>query len=128
MASKNIFHVIETDRPYAQVKDAVKRSLMFLGGQMYENADGFQLKQAVNGVSFAFAANFDSYIQMRQTGPTRYEISGLINWSPNTLFWICLIGGIFVIGLAWVVNLLYLFIDPSNAYQQAFFRAQSMIV
>lgn len=100
---------------------------MFLGGTMMENAAGVQVTQGTSGVSFAFAANFDAMINIRQSAQNKYEFLGTVNWSPNGLFWACLIIGFFVFGILWIVPILYLFIDPTQAYQQAFFRIQSML-
>jgi hypothetical protein len=127
MGSKTIFYTLETDKPVEQVRESVKKSLMFLGGTVFEQGDGFQVKQGVTGVNFAFTANFDALINMRQSSPNKYEFFGTVNWSPNGLFWACLIIGFFIFGILWIVPLLYLFIDPSQAYQQALFRIQSML-
>jgi hypothetical protein len=127
MASKTVFYTIETNKPIEQVRAALKNSLMLLGGMVLEQGDNFQVQQGTNGVNFAFAANFDAMINMRQTAENKYEFIGTVNWSPNTLFWICLIVGIFVFGILWIVPLLYIFIDPSQAYQQVFFRLHTML-
>jgi hypothetical protein len=127
MGSKTVYYILDTDKPIEQVRDALKKSLMFLGGTTFEVGDGFQVKQGMNNVNFAFTANFDAQVNVRQSTANRYEIFSTINWSPNGLFWACLIIGFFVFGILWVIPLLYLFIDPSQAYQQAFFQAQSML-
>jgi hypothetical protein len=127
MGSKTIFYTLETDKPVKEVREAVKKSLLFLGGSVVEQGDGFQVKQGVAGVNFSFTANFDAIISMRQSSQNRYEFFGTVNWSPNGLFWTCLIIGFFIFGVLWIVPLLYLFIDPSQSYQQALFRVQSML-
>lgn len=127
MGNKTVFYTLETDKSLPQVREAAKKSLMFLGGTLFEQGDGFQVKQGTNGVNFAFAANVEAFVNVRQSASNKYEFFGTINWSPNTLFWVCLIVGIFVFGMLWIVPLLYLFIDPSQAYQQALFRIQGML-
>ncbi len=127
MGSKTVFYTLDTDKPAEQVREALKKSFLLLGGTLLEQGDGIQIKQGTSGVSFAFAANFNAFISMRQTSPNKYEFFGTINWSPNGLFWACLIIGFFIFGILWIVPLLYLFIDPSTAYQQALFRTQSML-
>jgi hypothetical protein len=127
MGSKTVFYTLTTDKTMPEVKEAARKSLMFLGGSLFEAGDGFQIKQGVNGVNFAFAANFETMLNIRQAAPNKYEFFANINWTPNTLFWVCLIVGIFVFGILWVVPLLYLFIDPSQAYQDALFRIQGML-
>lgn len=127
MGSKTVFYTMETDKPMAQVREAIKKSLAFLGGTQFEQGDSFQVKQGTIGVNFAFAANFEALINMRQSAPNKYEFFGTINWSPNALFWVCLIVGFFVLGILWIVPILYFFIDPSQVYQQALFRIQNML-
>lgn len=127
MGNKMVYYSMETDRPIEQVREALKNSLMLLGGTIYQQGDGFQVQDGVNGVNFAFAAKFDAIINVRPTAPNRYEFFGNVNWSPNGLFWACLIIGFFVFGILWLVPLLYLFIDPTSAYQAAFFRVQSLL-
>lgn len=127
MGSKTIFYTFDSDKPIVQVKDAMRRSLSFLGGTLIEQGDGFQLTQGINGVSFAFTANFTAYINLRKSSENKYEILGNVNWSLNTLSWACLIIGIFVLGVLWIVPLLYLFINPTDAYQQALMRIPSLL-
>lgn len=126
MGTKTVFYTIESENSLAEMKAKIKQSLLFLGGTLVDYDAGFQLKQGTNGVNFAFAANFEAMINVRQSAPNKYEIWCAINWSPNTLFWICLAVGIFVFGILWIVPILYLFIDPTSAYQNALFRIQSM--
>jgi len=126
MGSKTVFYTMDSDKSVEQVRDAAKKSLLFLGGTLLEQREGFQIKQGTNGVNFAFAANFDALINVRQSAPNKYEFFATINWSPNSVFWVCLIIGFFVFGILWIIPLLYLFIDPSPAYQLALFRIQSL--
>ena len=127
MASRTVFHIIETTKSLQEVSDACKKSLMLLGGQLIPQGNTIIVKQGINGVNFAFAANFEAYINIRQSDSSKYEFTGTINWSPNSTFWACLIIGFFVLGILWIIPLLYLFIDPTQAYQQAFFRIQSFL-
>lgn len=127
MGSKTVFYTLETDKSMAQVREATKKSLLFLGGVLLEQGDSFQIKQGANGVNFAFTANLDALINVRQSAPNKYEFFGTINWSPNGLFWACLIIGFFIFGILWIVPMLYLFLDPSQAYQQTLFRVQGLL-
>lgn len=126
MGSKMVFHTFENEKSLTDVKAATKRSLAMLGGTLMEHDNSFQLKQGTTGVRYAFAANFDALINVRQSAPSKYELTGTINWSPNRLFWGCLIVGAFVFGVLWIVPILYLFIDPMQAYQQALMRVGGM--
>lgn len=127
MGNKIIFHTLESKKSLVDIKAATKRSLSMLGGTLVEYESGFQLKQGATGVSYAFAANFDASINVRQIAPDKYELTGTIQWSPNGLFWGCLIVGAFVFGVLWIVPILYLFIDPMQAYQQAFIRVGGLV-
>jgi hypothetical protein len=127
MGSKTVFHLIETKKTLSDVKQATKQACSFLGGTIYERGDGFEINQGVNGVNFAFSANLKAYININQTDPEKYQIIGTINWNPNGVFWACLIIGFFVFGILWIIPLLYLFIDPTSAYQQALFRIPNFL-
>lgn len=124
MGSKMVMTQITTKKSLAEVKEAVSRSLLVLGGTVQPYGDGFKITQGTNGVNFAFSATFDSMINIRQVREDVYEVVGNINWNPNTAFWACLVIGFFVFGILWIVPLLYLFIDPSSAYTQALYQAQ----
>jgi hypothetical protein len=127
MASKTVFYQFESTKNLVEVKQAVRKASSFLGGSIIERGDGFEIQQGVNGVNYAFAANFNAYININQTNPGKYQIQATINWNPNTLFWVCLVIGFFIFGILWIVPLLYLFIDPTSAYQQALFRVPSFL-
>ena len=127
MGSKTVFHTLETDKSLPQVREALMRSLMFLGGTLTGQGDGFQVMQGVNGTSLAFTAKMEAFVNVRQSAPNKYEFFGTLNWSPNGLVWACLIIGFFVFGILWIVPLLYQFVNPVQAYQQALFRVQGML-
>ncbi|HBG74939.1 MAG: hypothetical protein A2X25_07435 [Chloroflexi bacterium GWB2_49_20] len=127
MSTKQVFFSIDTKKPIQEVVEATKKSLMFLGGQIVQHSDGVIVKQGINGVNFAFIANFEAYINIRQSDPSKYELFGTINWSPNVLFWVCILLGFFSFAIFWIVPALYLFIDPTSVYQQALMRINSFL-
>ena len=127
MGAKTFFHHVETDRTIEEVKEATQKTLMFLGGTIQQHGDNYQLLQAKNGITGAFAADFDSMVNVRESKKGQYEILVNVSWKPNTLFWICLVVGLFVFGILWVVPAMYLFIDPSSAYQQALFNINNFL-
>jgi len=100
---------------------------MFLGGTILEFGDGFQLKGGNNRINFAFNADIEAIITVRENLPNKFDLFAAINWKPNGFFLGCLIIGFFVFGILWIIPLLYLFIDPSQAYQQKLYRIQSII-
>ena len=127
MGSKTIFHSFTSENSLAQVQEATRKSLMLLGGTILEFGEGFQLKGGENGVNFAFTADIEATINVRETSPNKYDLFAAINWKPNGVFWACLIIGFFVFGILWIIPLLYLFIDPSQPYQQMLYRIQSIL-
>jgi len=126
MGSKMVYHRIQSQKTLPEVREAVKRSLMFLGGSVFDAGNGFRLTQGTNGVNFAFAANFDALVDIRESQPGNYDITANVTWSPNAVFWIGLVSGFFLV-IPWIVPILFLFIDPTSAYQQAFFQAQNSL-
>ncbi len=126
MGSKMVYHRIQTQHTLPEVHEALKRSLLFLGGSVIDAGNGFRVMQGANGVNFAFAAKFDSLIDIRESQPGNFDITANVSWSANGTFWLCLIAGFFLF-FPWIVPILYLFIDPSSAYQQAFFQAQNSL-
>ncbi len=127
MGSKTVLHTFETDMPFEQVKDAVCRSLMMLGGAQQDMGQMINITQGSFGVSNAFTAQIDAQVSIRQINERKYEVLGMINWKPASIVWICLGIGFFVFGILWVVPLLYLFVDPTPAYQQALYRIPSLL-
>ena len=127
MSSKTLYHQIRTEQPLEAVKAAVHRSFSLLGGSVLPRGDGFEIANGTQGVNFAFTAEFSAYVNIVHPEPNQYDLMCTVNWKPNALFWACLIIGIFVFGILWIIPLLFLFIDPSSAYQQALFRVQSFL-
>jgi len=127
MGSKTIFHQLESDKTLDEVKMATQKALMMMGGTVQPRGDGFQLLQATSGINYAFAAEFDSFVSIRESKPGKFEILVNANWKPNVLFWACLIIGFFIFGILWIVPILYLFIDPTSAYQQALFTINNFL-
>jgi hypothetical protein len=127
MGSKTIFHQLESDKTLDEVKMATQKSLMMMGGTVQPRGDGFQLLQANTGINFAFTADFDTFVSIRESKPGKFEILVNANWKPNVLFWICLIVGFFIFGILWIVPILYFFIDPTSAYQQALFTINNFL-
>jgi hypothetical protein len=127
MGSKTVMYSINTQKSMEEVKQATLRSLMVLGGTVTDMGDNIQIKEGKNNVNFGFTANFDAWVNIRQVTPERYDFFATINWKPNAVFWVCLGVGAFVLGILWVLCLLYFFIDPSSAYQQALFQVQTLL-
>jgi hypothetical protein len=124
MASKTFVTRIHTDQAVVAVQDATIATLRTLGGSIQQNGIGFELTQASQGVTFAFIANFTTLVTIRSLHRDTYEVECIVQWSPNWLFWLCVILGVFAFGVLWVIPILYFFIDPTDIYQQALYRIQ----
>lgn len=127
MGTKTVMYSINTQRSLPEVKQALIRALMPLGGVVTDMGEYVQIKEGKNNVNFGFTANFDAMVNIRQSAPDRYDFFGTINWNPSTIFWVCLVLGFILFGIAWIVNLLYFFIDPTAVYQQALYQTQSFL-
>jgi hypothetical protein len=86
----------------------------------------FHLLLSGSQVSCAFVAKFQAFVSITQNKKKEntFDIDCQIRWSPNSVFWLCLIVG-FCLIITWIGNLLYLFIDPVPSYQQALDRVQA---
>lgn len=127
MGSKTIFHQFETTKSLDEVKAASQKAFTMMGGTIVNRGDGFQVNQAKNGINFSFAADFETFVSIRESKPGTFEFLVNASWKPNTLFWVCLVVGFFIFGILWIVPLLYLFIDPTSAYQQALFNINNFL-
>lgn len=119
MGSKTVFFQFSSPHSLEEVQDAAYRAFSPLGGQIMKLGNGLSIKDGKEGVQFGFTADFDANLIMNQPKPEQYDLVCTINWKMNTLSIACLVIGIFVFGILWIIPLLHLFIDPSSLYQQA---------
>lgn len=127
MGSKLVFYQLETDKSMDEVKQAAVRAFTMLGGQVKPFGAGLQIIEGKNGVQFGFAADFDALFTINESKPGKYDLSCAVNWKMNTTTIICLVVGIFVFGILWIIPLLYLFIDPSQVYQTTLMSIKSYL-
>ena len=90
-------------------------------------AGGFIIVSGIQGVNFGSTANIRATISIKALKAGHYRIECIIDWSPSAVVWICLIVGIFVFGILWLVALLYLFVNPDAPYQLALDRIQGEV-
>jgi hypothetical protein len=121
MGSKIVYYQFTTDQPIDVVMNAAKRSLMLVGGEMQAFGNNLNITQGNQGVNFAFTANLEAIVSVKEAPNDQIEVMANINWKPNGIFWACLIIGFFIFGILWIIPLLYLFLDPTSTYQQALF-------
>jgi hypothetical protein len=127
MGSRILYSQIVTDKSPDQIKEAIKIAFRSLGGTMLDTPTGIDIKQGTNGVSFGFAADLTASVNLRQVKENRYELECQLAWKLNGLSIACLVIGIFVFGILWIVPILYLFFNPESAYQQALNRVQTYL-
>jgi len=127
MGSRTYFSQLNTAKPIEEVMQAAKSAFRSVGGTMQETPSGLWIRQGTNGVSFAFSADMNAYVNVRQIKEDRYEVECQVRWGLNALSWVCLVVGFFIFGILWIVPLLFLFINPDNAYQQALYRIQTYL-
>jgi hypothetical protein len=126
MTSKTVFTQVKTTQSLEEVTDAVVIALRRLGGQVFPRGSTIEVVDGNAGVSCAFVAKFQAFVSITQNKKKEntFDIDCQIRWSPNSVFWLCLIAG-FCLIITWIGNLLYLFIDPVPSYQQALDRVQT---
>jgi len=128
MGSKMLYQSFETERSQEEIMAALGKGLMFLGGQVSKIGNNtIMVVNGKEGIQFGFAADFESTITVNPKGERKFEVICNISWKMNTLAWICLIVGIFVFGILWIVPLLYLFIDPTSSYNKAILLASNQL-
>jgi hypothetical protein len=127
MGSKVLFTQVHTSASLEQVVDTLAQTVTPLGGTVAKLNDTLQINGGKEGVQFGFAADFDSQTIVQKTAADTYNITMNIHWKMNTLTIICLIVGFFVFGILWIIPLLYLFIDPTTAYNNSLILLQSKL-
>jgi hypothetical protein len=127
MGSKTLFHQFNSDHTMDEVLDAAYRAFIPLGGQVMKMGNGLAIKDGKEGVQYGFSADFEAQLNIHKSGENQYNLTCTVNWKMNTLTIVCLVIGIFVLGILWIIPLLYLFIDPSSAYNQAMFSIPTIV-
>lgn len=127
MGSRTLYAQVVTEKSADEVWNAVQTAFRSVGGTMQMTPSGVEIKQGVNGVSFAFSADITAQVNLRQVRDQVYEIECALQWKMNALSIICLVIGFFVLGILWIVPLLYLFVKPEEAYEQSLHRVQTYL-
>lgn len=124
MAEQILYGHLSTKKSEGKIKEAINSTFSSLGGTLTETSRGFHISQGTNGISFAFSANLQADVSLREIKAGKHEIEARLKWGMSALSWICLVIGVFVFGILWIVPFLYLFFKPTQAYQQAIDRVQ----
>ncbi|MBU6361073.1 MAG: serine/threonine protein kinase [Chloroflexi bacterium] len=127
MGRKVLFTDIKTDKSVNGIRMAAKTAFRSVGGNHIDTADGFIIVSGIQGVNFGSTANIRATISIKALKAGHYRIECIIDWSPSAVVWICLIVGIFVFGILWLVALLYLFVNPDASYKLALDRIQGEV-
>jgi len=127
MPTKSAFAEVQTTRSLEEVTDAAVLEMRKLGGQVIARNGTIEVIDGTSGINFAFLAKFQAniYISPNKKKDNTYNIDCQIRYSPNSVFWICLILGFCLFTITWIGNALYFFINPVPAYQQALNRVQA---
>lgn len=125
MSVKNVFAQVKTSQSLEDVVDAVSLAMRRMGGRVDSRDAAVEVFDGTAGVTFAFMAKFHASIRVSKSKKKEnvYDIDCQVRYSPNGIFWVCLISG-FCLLLPWVGNVLYVFMDPAVSYQQALDRVQ----
>lgn len=127
MGSKILYTQVKTSASLEQVVDNLAQCLLPLGGAIAKSSNTVQLEGGKEGVQFGFTADFSSQAVVQQTDNNTFNITMNVQWKMSTLTIICLIVGIFVFGILWIVPLLFLFVDPSTVYNNYLLMLQSKL-
>jgi len=127
MGSKVLFTQVNTSASIGEVVDALAQALAPLGGEIAKLNNIIQINNGKEGVQFGFSGDFESQALVQEAAPNQYNITLNIRWKMNKLTIICLIVGFFVLGILWIVPILYLFIDPTSAYNNCLLFLQSKL-
>ena len=126
MGIKTVFTQVITTQSLDDVTDAVIVSMRRLGGQVIPRGSAIEVIDGISGIDLAFVAKFQATVCVTQSKKkdNTYDIDCQIRYDRSGFCWICCIAGFFTI-FAWIVPILYLFINPVPAYQQALERVQA---
>jgi hypothetical protein len=126
MPTKTVFTQVNTTQSLEEVTDAVIIAMRRLGGQVIPRGSAIEVIDGTSGIDLAFVAKFQANICINENKKKEntYDIDCQIRYSPNSVFWICLVAG-FCLFLPWIGNVLYLFINPVTSYQQTLDRVQA---
>ena len=128
MGSRNLYSQVRTARSPDDIWAVISDAFRSVGGTTRGTPRGLEIRQGVNGVSFAFSADLTAIVSLRRLRQDLWEVECAIQWKPSTLSIVCLIVGFFVVGILWVVPILYLFFKPEDPYQQALHRVETSFI
>ena len=103
-----------------QVFAAVEQSLRStVGGSTQRVENSFHVQNGTNNLNFAFVGDLSAVVTLTEPSEGIIDINATITLKPNTVFWVCAVGGIFCLMFMWFVNLMYFILDPRPNYQMA---------
>lgn len=127
MGIKTVFTQVTTTKSLDDVTDAVVIAMRRLGGQVIPRNNTIEVIDGSSGVDYAFVAKLHATVCVSQNKKkdNTYDIDCQIRYSPNSVFWICLVAGFCLFAITWVGCILYFCINPVPAYQQALDRVRA---
>lgn len=127
MQNTVINKIIKTDKSLSEVKDAVKRAFVYVGGTMQDTPTGIFIDNGALGVSFSELADITANVWVVNLREAGYQVVCRISWRPSLLNCIMIFLGLFVFGVAWFYSLLYLFIKPEDPYLRALNTVEALL-
>jgi hypothetical protein len=116
---------IESDKPFKELKDKAAEIFRSVGGSRFETPAGFQIIGGTLGTSMGIMASLTANIIMQEIKENKYEIQVHLNWGWSSQMWVLFGLGFILGGITWLIMILYLFFDPTQAYSQALYRFES---
>ena len=104
---------IKTTKGINEVVDATVQSLRRTGGSVTSSGTSIQVTDATGLGSFTFMCHIDAAGRVVEREPGTYRIEFTLSKRPNTIFWLCLFLGWCALGLLWLANIMYLFVDST---------------
>ena len=116
--STTLNRFVKTSLSEEEVLKRLEQSFMStVGGNIIRNEKSLVIKNGVNGVSPRIGADIDAVVNVVEQDDG-YLLQCLVKKRQNATFTWCIILGLFVF-FPWIVNIIYIFIDPSHAYNNA---------
>jgi hypothetical protein len=119
MGSQALYQIIETDQSPSEIREAVKKAFVSVGGYIQDTPQAVVIHNGKQGITFSELADFTAHIQLHKLKENKYQLICYINWKPSVLNWVLIFLGIFVLGIAWIYSFLYIFIKPEQPYLRA---------
>ncbi len=125
MTSKTLYGELRTNKPFEEIRNAVKKSFQIVGGVIQDTPNGILILNGKLQVRYTFTAiSFTATVDIRQAQEGKYDLVCTIKWQPNYFLHLIMFIWGFITLVTWLYNILYFFVNPTRIYQQAIDRVQ----